>query len=486
MIKKRISFRFKLILSMIVAIAVPILLIGYLTITQVEQALLEEKEKKLYAFARHLDRMLVGTFDQYLPTGKNLTNEEKIRILNQQLQPLTDNIAYDNPGLGIGYYSKELDAILTYGPSSELKDKIGLAISENHPGRDVLTTGQPMVMTGNQVRGDIMNAMIPIKRENEIIGYIWANELTSDVNQQIFAMMKKIFYILLIGLSIGMIIAWQISRKLGGAIDIIIASIGKMDHDLSYRLPSIDGVLNKIPHEVNKLIDKLVETKEQVRRTDRLRAVGELAAGMAHEIRNPLASIKAFTQIVEEQMERNDDNREYMEIIIKEIERINELTEQLLLFGKPTAYKEEKLCVDQLIRETLPLIEHELRKKESQLISDLEEIEMIADRALLQQVIINLLLNAVQSMDRQGMLAIHSTVMHDSIEFSVYNSGSTIAEEKKEKIFDPFYSNKKNGMGLGLTVTQNIVQLYDGRITCQNEKNGVTFLVRFPKQKRTH
>lgn len=480
---KGLSFRLKLIISMMIAISIPILLTGYLTINQAEKALLLEKEKKLYTYAKELNRMLVGTFDDYLPAGQILTREEKIKELNKQLQPISDIIAHENPGLGIGYYSNELDSIITYGPSSELKDKIGVSIGENHPGRKVLTNGVSMVHTGNQVRGNIMNAMLPIIREGEIIGYIWANELTSDVNNQIWTMIKNIFFILILGLLLGILIAWQIATTLGGAVDKLILSIGKMGEDLSYRLPPIKGVLGNIPNEVNKLMNSLVEMKEQVRRTDKLRAVGELAAGMAHEIRNPLASIKAFTQIIDEKLERDNDNREYLLIIIKEVDRINGLIEQLLLFGKPTIHKEGKLQIDQVLNQTMQLIEHDIRKREIQVNKDLQGIEMIADYALLQQIIINLLLNAMQAIDHGGILAIKTANLDDSIEFSIYNSGSTISEEKLEKIFNPFYSNKEYGMGLGLSVTQNIVQLYNGKISCKNENNGVTFFVIFPSSK---
>jgi signal transduction histidine kinase len=480
---KGLSFRLKLIISMMIAISIPILLTGYLTINQAEKALLLEKEKKLYTYAKELNRMLVGTFDDYLPSGQILTREEKIIELNKQLQPISDIIAHENPGLGIGYYSNELDSIITYGPSSELKDKIGVSIGENHPGRKVLTNGVSMVHTGNQVRGNIMNAMLPIIREGEIIGYIWANELTGDVNNQIWTMIKNIFFILILGLLLGILIAWQIATTLGGAVDKIILSIGKMGEDLSYRLPPIKGVLGNIPNEVNKLMNSLVEMKEQVRRTDKLRAVGELAAGMAHEIRNPLASIKAYTQILDEKLERDNDNREYLLIIIKEVDRINGLIEQLLLFGKPTIHKEGKLQIDQVLNQTMRLIEHDIRKKEIQVKKDLQGIEMMADYALIQQIIINLLLNAMQAIDHGGMLAIKTANLDDSIEFSIYNSGSTISEENLEKIFNPFYSNKKYGMGLGLSVTQNIVQLYNGKISCENENNGVTFFVTFPRSK---
>lgn len=596
-----VSFRMKLIMVMLLAIGIPILTTGYFMIEKAENALLKEKEEKLYSIARQLDQMLSGTYDDYLGTNRyKMVREEKIKHLNMRLGPLTDLIAEENPGVGVGYYSKELNAVITYGPSMELKDKIGLSIDETHPGKQVLEKGIPMVFTGKQVRGDIMNAMVPLIRGGEVIGYVWANELTSDVAAQMRKMEHNILLILVVGMSIGMFIALQIANALGGSIDKIIRSIDEIGNDLSYRLPSIKGVLGKIPIAVNEQMNRLVETKthtevivssvsdgiitlnneglvtewnqaatsitsytrdemigkpylsifdekfaghslllntwqtgethhsmdtqfpakngekipinastallkkqggqtvgvavvfrdlrekrrmeEQIRRADHLRALGELAAGMAHEIRNPLTSIKAFTQITEESMQDDDPNREYMGIIVKEVERINGLVEQLLLFGRPSIQKENQVSVPELIKQSILLLEHDLRKKELKVIKQLEDISMFADCNLIQQIIINLLLNAIQAVDHGGTLEIKTFTAADRIGMSYFNTGSHIEDHHKDTVFNPFFTSKEKGMGLGLSVTQNIVNLYKGTIFFENINHGVKFQVEFPRE----
>jgi signal transduction histidine kinase len=483
-----ISFRMKLIMIMLLAISIPVLTTGYFMIDKAEKALLKEKEKKLFSIAKQLDYMLKGTFDNYLDSsGNTMTRAEKIRRLNSSLGPLTDMVAADNAGVGVGYYSSDLDAVITYGPSSELGDKIGLSISETHPGRYVLQNGKPLVFTGKQVRGDIMNAMVPLIREHRIIGYVWANELTSDVVAQMRKMERNILLILAVGMLAGMTVALQMANALGGSIDKIIRSIDRIGNDLSYRLPASKGVLGKIPLAINGLMNRLVETKthteameEQIRRVDRLKALGELAAGMAHEIRNPLTSIKAFSQITEESMEEGDPNLEYIGIIVKEVERMNGLVEQLLLFGRPSIKKEVEVYVPDLINHSLVLVEYDLRKKRLKVMKQLENIKMFADYNLIQQIIINLLLNAIQAANQGGTLEIKTFAAGNRIGMSFFNTGSYIDNDQKEMIFNPFFTSEEKGMGLGLSVTQNIVHLYNGTICFENVDTGVKFQVEFP------
>ncbi|MEW9672607.1 histidine kinase dimerization/phospho-acceptor domain-containing protein [Ammoniphilus sp. 3BR4] len=593
-----VTIRLKLMAVMIEAIAIPILATGYFMMKQAEDSLLREKEARLYAIAGELDRHLEGSFRDLLNDSDGMDREAAIRALNHELQPLTDRVAQGNPGVGVGYYSKEWDAVVTYGPSDPYRDKIGIAIGEHHPGRQVMKERVPQVYTGSQVRGDIMNAMVPLLRGQEVIGYVWANELTSDVQFQLNKMRKNILWILVLGAIIGMLAVILISNRFGGRLDRMIASIKKMENNVAYRLPMVGGELGRIPIAVNRLIDRLLELKghtevivssvcdgiitvdnegkvtewndaavritgysreemigsvygflfseearresallqtlhtgqvfasvdfhfpsksgekipvncstallegpsghlmgaavvfrdlrerikweEQIRRTDQLRALGELAAGMAHEIRNPLTSIKAFSQIMEQGLDPDEPNRDYLGIIIKETDRMNRLVEQLLLFGKPSIHDEREWNLPEVLEQSLLLVEHDLRKKSVQITKQLESAPMMIDFHLLQQIMINLLLNAVQAIEARGRLEMRTFRDHSRVGFSIFNSGSPIGEDVREEIFRPFFTKKPQGVGLGLSVTQNIVQLYRGRITFDNVEDGVRFQVEFP------
>nr|WP_241254474.1 ATP-binding protein [Brevibacillus sp. SYP-B805] len=223
--------------------------------------------------------------------------------------------------------------------------------------------------------------------------------------------------------------------------------------------------------------------EEQIRRSDRLRAVGELAAGMAHEIRNPLTSIKAFAQILEDGFpEHESNNRTYTKVIIEEVERINRIVERLLLFAKPSPLRQAVVPFSSIVMETLPLVESECRRKGIRLSFDAaEEAEIAVDPELIRQVLLNLLLNAVQATPAEGEIRIRVEAGEEAASLHLFNEGEPIPEEHKERIFNPFFSTKEKGVGLGLSVSQSIVRLYQGSLTFRNEPNGVTFTVSIPR-----
>jgi hypothetical protein len=173
------SLRSWLLILVIIVAGLPVLLSSYYIVNTVTRGMVEEKQQKLFGATKMLDYYLAGTYDDILKknNAQNADKATKIKILNQELRTYTNDVARAYPGIGVGYYCQELDAIITYGPSDIYDDKVGLPISTNHEGRIVMTTGVPRVQEGELVRGQIMNAMSPVIRNNVIIGYVWANEL---------------------------------------------------------------------------------------------------------------------------------------------------------------------------------------------------------------------------------------------------------------------------------------------------------------------
>ncbi|NPV90129.1 MAG: hypothetical protein HPY50_05045 [Firmicutes bacterium] len=145
MFRPRLTLRLSLTLVMAVVIISSILSAGYFMMRDAQGALLEEKQTKLFAFTRMLDANLTRNFDQILESKglQDAPREEKIRALNRELGAGTDQVADLAPGVGVGYYSRELDAIITYGPSSQLGQTVGQSIAPNHLGRQVMASGTP-------------------------------------------------------------------------------------------------------------------------------------------------------------------------------------------------------------------------------------------------------------------------------------------------------------------------------------------------------
>ena len=205
------------IIILALCLCIPFISIWYITSHVNEKIFYEQKKESLFAMAKVLDAHLVhGGYDEILANAgmKNASWEEQLAVLNGALREITDEVAGSSDGLGIGYYSRELDAILTYGPSAEYQHTVGTPIGENHPGRRVMATGSAEVVMGSMVRGNIMNAMIPVVRNGKVIGYIWSNNLVSNLEQTLSRMSTVILLLLVFSYIFMMIIIIVFFRRM--------------------------------------------------------------------------------------------------------------------------------------------------------------------------------------------------------------------------------------------------------------------------------
>ncbi len=255
-----LTFQFKVSLILFVLISAAFLVMAQLEMRLVENTLTKEKERKLIAMTKILDAMLEeGGYDAILRKAhaENAPREEKIRILNEALVGATEKIASASKELGVGYYSKELDAILTYGPKDSYGHLVGQSVGDMHYARQVMDDGQVVVAWGSMVRGNIMNAMLPLKRNGEIIGYVWANELKDDVDTQIAGIIEEAQIILGITFFFMVIVLIAFSRRTVRDIDCIIDGLHKVGDDLSYRIPPLKGELGDVVNSINDMAESV-------------------------------------------------------------------------------------------------------------------------------------------------------------------------------------------------------------------------------------
>jgi two-component system sensor histidine kinase PilS (NtrC family) len=234
------------------------------------------------------------------------------------------------------------------------------------------------------------------------------------------------------------------------------------------------------------------QMQDQVRRMDRLAVVGELAAGIAHEIKNPLASLSGSIQMLRDEVDFGPMQQRLMDITMREAERLNALVNEFLLFSRPEKAVDRSVEVNEVIDDTLEML------KNSPELSRPIRIEKTLSRNLwvhidsqrLQQVIWNLVLNAVQEMKNSGRLSVATTIrakrgsgdaQEKLAEISISDTGPGILPENQGKVFDPFYTTKDQGTGLGLTIVHRIVENYDGKIFLDSDgHSGTTFTLHFP------
>ena len=237
---------------------------------------------------------------------------------------------------------------------------------------------------------------------------------------------------------------------------------------------------------IMKDVSNLRSLEAQLHRSDRLAMIGQIAAGTAHEIRNPLTSLRGFIQLLESSLEGKDMEKEvgYLKIMKNEIDRISELVNEFLLLGKPKDVHYRPTSIAQTIRNILPIIESEanLHGITVSYVPSPDQPLVIADSELLKQVFLNICKNAIEAMENSGSLQIVERIdEHQYIHIEFHDTGPGIPHFLLDKIFDPFFTTKENGTGLGLSVCQRIIHDMGGQIRVQSEEGkGTTFTVSIP------
>lgn len=235
-----------------------------------------------------------------------------------------------------------------------------------------------------------------------------------------------------------------------------------------------------------KDVTNLRSLEEQVKRSDRLAMIGQISAGTAHEIRNPLTSIKGFLQVLNHTFVEKGMVKEqsYTDIMLSEINRINELVSEFLLLGKRKDVNYKRVDVNTTLSEILPIINNEAILHGITIhYEPLEELpQVIADRELLKQVFLNISKNGIEAMTEGGNLTITVKTDYDEryVHIDIHDSGPGIPNFLIDKIFDPFFTTKSDGTGLGLSVCQRIVHDMGGTIRVSSKGFGTTFTICLP------
>jgi len=227
------------------------------------------------------------------------------------------------------------------------------------------------------------------------------------------------------------------------------------------------------------LHEEVLEKERALSRADKLASLGTLSAGMAHEIKNPLAVIKGLTQSLHENMKNGEFLKDVCEIVPRQLERINNLVEDLVSFSKPRKLSREKVDINSILGELAKMLNSECERKGVKLVVDLSNDvpEVMADGELLTQAFLNLMLNGIQAMDPGGALNVRSRGKRVEIE----DSGCGISPQNLPRIFDPFFTTRDKGTGLGLAVTHRIIAEHGGDVRVESREGvGTKFTVNLP------
>lgn len=479
-----ISQRTYIIVSLIITIAMFIW--GANDAFRTREMLLSEKRIKLINLVTTLDRQIESV--RYLVFAElysNRSDDEKRHVLNKYLQPIVDNLSRENPGYGLGIYFKELNitAVSPYSP-----ELIG-----TRDATQSLVTYQQYEMalrafdpSPSRPGEQLLSITYPISVYGTIVGHSWANYAVSDFEDDLFSMYIERFVLaLFIWLAVLLVVDHAFSR-IKSSLHAFSNDIDSGVYDPAHiaALPELLPVIRTVESLKQRLAQEYEEkqkAKEQVFHLDRLNLVSQMAAGVAHEIRNPMTTITGFLQLIHRKID--ESLKDNIQLVLSELMRIDSIITDFLSLARNKITEKRELQLNDIINQMSPFLYAEATKQGLVVQYKLDdEVSLLnLDEKEIKQLVLNLARNSFQAMGSQGTLKIETRQLKNSVMLSISDTGCGISESIQDKIFDPFYTTKPDGTGLGLSICKSIVDRHNGTITIKSKSGqGTTVSISFP------
>jgi two-component system NtrC family sensor kinase len=434
--------------------------------------------------------------------GGNLLNRN-YEIVDKIKETVYQGVKYKGKDIGTATIFQGDLRISTNVERKDASRAIGTRVSEEVY-EQVLVKGLPWTHRAFVVNDWYITAYEPIRNiNNEIIGILYVGIL-----EEKFTDMRKRAIAVFLGITLGgMAIALIISSFLANQISqpikrLVFASQqlakGNLEYDIKLKLKDEIGELgetfNLMASSLRERDERLKEyARQQIMKSERLATLGQLAAGVAHEINNPLGAVLMYTHLSLEEMQPEDPRRQNIEKAVTEATRCKNIVRGLLDFARQTEPMVEPSDVNEILERTLALVENQALFQNVKITRDfcLSLPKAMMDSGQIQQVFTNIILNGAEAIEGEGELTIKTRMAPDGefIEIEFIDTGCGIPQENLEKIFDPFFTTKEvgRGTGLGLAVSYGIIAGHKGTIDVISERGkGTTFMIRLPLGMKGH
>lgn len=372
---------------------------------------------------------------------------------------------------------------------------IGTRMSEA-VAHEVLEQGKTWAAPAFVVDDWYITAYEPIRNpEGKIIGALYVGLLQAPFHQAWTAVVVRFLILVTLGTVVSLVLIFLVTMVVMRPIGRIVEMSRKMAAgDLTARVGMrLPGELGLLCEAVDNMADTIAEredrlariARQQVTRAEKLASIGRLAAGVAHEINNPLTGVLTFAHLMRDKSNMDDQDRQDFDLIIHETTRAADIVRGLLDFARERPVLMEPLDLNDVVRRTVKLIANQKKFEkiiiEEILLPDLPEVR--GDMNQLQQVVLNLALNACAAMPQGGRLSIRTAAANGHVVMSVKDTGCGIKPEHVDRIFEPFFTTQEvgKGTGLGLSVTFGIIEQHGGELEVESQEgHGSTFTITLP------
>lgn len=337
------------------------------------------------------------------------------------------------------------------------------------------------------------DVLMPVSIKGQNLGYIHISTVLDDFQsfqrRNHFKRLLSTLFAFAFGIIVSLILADQytgpIKRIANAAKEVAEGKLVRIrDNDRRDEI----GVLVRSFNEMVEKLEERQELEEKLKKTEQLSMIGHLASGIAHEVRNPLNFLSLSIGHIKERLEEEnfgrpgDDIHELLDSLKKEIYRVNELINNFLVLGKPITLKREWIGAGALMEDALYMVKDKIRDGISLTTMGADDgMRIYCDREYMRICLINLILNSAQAIEDKGTITVRFATSDGMACISVADDGKGIKGEDIERIFEPYYSTKKLGIGLGLAVTSRFVEEHGGTISAKSKaEEGTTVTIRVP------
>ena len=367
--------------------------------------------------------------------------------------------SYTEPGSGLKQPSIERNAVLACLADSRTTGQVG---------RRVFDDGRDLVVVSAAIKPGQSLAVWGLKR------YIDFNASSHVVHQIALAALMLLSLI-----CIGAVLRLSFSMQRGFAT--IQSGLARLRSDLDFRIPDQHGELSPMIAAINDMAASRQKLEADLRREDRLRVMGRVVAGIAHEIRNPLNSIRLTLEVLKRRLRKHNIGDEEVARVTSETERLDKLLNSILVFG---ADEPGRLCCQPILpvlERTMALVKPQVEERGiAAEITASPEIQAAVDGDHLQQAMMNLLLNAIDAAGQGGHIAVSVQQNDGHIDIDVRDSGPGLNDAQQERLFEAFYTTKIAGTGMGLAVTRTLLEKMGAKIWYVGSTPGAHFRIELP------
>lgn len=428
--------------------------------------------------------------------GGKLLNRN-FEIVDKIKQTVFQNVVYEGKDIGTATIFMDDLRVSTNVKNEDGSRAIGTRAAEDVYNQ-VAKEGSQWIGRAYVVNNWYITAYEPIRNTNDrIVGMLYVGILEqkyADIKSRTIVVFLAIT---IMGGLVSMALSYFIARKISGSVSKLVSASKEVAHgnlDAKVEMRSNDE-LRELADSFNLMASALKKRDEQLKEfarkkimeSERLAIIGQLAADVAHEINNPLQGIVAYSHLLLEKMPGENSTKGSIEKIVTQANRCTDIIRGLLDFSRQRKPQKRSCDVGLILEECVSLVENQAVYHNIQIIKDFKENlpPVVIDPSQMQQVFMNMLINAAEAMDGSGRLKLATRFdpMEKFIEMEFTDTGHGISEENMERIFDPFFTTKEvgHGTGLGLAISYGILKEHNGTISVQSELGkGATFLVRLP------